>query len=358
MIVNAAATLTALGGSVMAEPVIAAMAEAARSYIDLSAAYVTAGERIAELTGNEGAAVTAGASSAITLAVASLITGPEPEGTQDFPLRESSARHVVMLAPQRNDYDFAVRLLGVDIRESADEADALRAALSDDPVCVLWFAGTQYPAPGLTLAEIIAIADERSVPVVVDSAAQIPPLSSLRDFTVGLGAAAAIFSGGKGLGGPQDSAIVVGRSDVTTGIRRHMAPNHGVGRGMKVTKESLAGILAALDHALSLDEARLLDGWETTVAEWIAEATDAGLVARRDYPSEAGQPHSRAFVSFASPDEAEEAKRFLWEREPQVAVLVVGSSIALNPQPLQPGHEREVSAAIADLATQFSRRSA
>jgi L-seryl-tRNA(Ser) seleniumtransferase len=184
----------------------------------------------------------------------------------------------------------------------------------------------------------------------VDAAAQIPPLSSLWRFTHEYGAAAAIFSGGKGLRGPQDSAIVVGSRAITTGIQRHMAPNHGIGRGMKVTKESLAGILAALEYAFSVDEEQLLAGYEAVVHGWVQTAQYAGLTAHRDYPSEAGQPHSRAFVVFDSPERAAEVKQLLWEREPQVAVLVVGSAIALNPQPLRPGEEAHVSAALVELA--------
>jgi seryl-tRNA(Sec) selenium transferase len=333
VIVNAAATLTALGGSLMPEPVVEAMAAAARSWIDLPRAYEHAGERLAALTGNESAAVTAGSAAALTLTVAALATGPDPARLDVFP--SAAPREVVMFAGQRNDYDHAVRVLGVRIREVAHDEEALAGALRSAPLAVLWFAGTQYPADEVPLSRVVALAHAAGVPVIVDAAAQIPPVSSMWSFTRTLGADAVVFSGGKGLGGPQDTGIVFGRTAITRGIRAHASPFHGVGRAMKVTKESLAGIVAAVEHALAVDEDELLRGYEHVVAEWVATARAHGLDARRGFPSEAGQPHGRALVEVGTPARAERIRAAMWAQEPQVAVLVAGSAVALNPQPLR-----------------------
>jgi seryl-tRNA(Sec) selenium transferase len=357
-IINAAATLTRLGGSLMAPEVIAAMANAATRYIDLPAEYIRVGARIAELTGNEGAVVTAGAAAALTLTVASAITGPAPADLKVFPrLPATLANRVVMFAAQRNEYDYAVEMLGVDIVDVETHAPSLRAALAAGRVaCVLWFAGTQYPAPGLTLDEIVLIAAEFDIPVIVDAAAQVPSVRSFSDYTRGSGAAAAIFSGGKGIGGPQTTGFVVGRSDLVAGIRAHASPNHGVGRGMKVGKEELAGALAALERVVAINEDELLAGYERVVQGWmtgLADLADGTATAplasvARTFPSEAGQPHGRAELTTAAhgPTGAQLAD-LLWEGDPRVAVLVTGErAISLNPQPLAAGTEDVVLAAV------------
>jgi hypothetical protein len=364
-ILNAAATLTRLGGSLMAPEVVAAMAEAAGRYVDLPVEYQRVGARIAELTGNEAAAVTAGAAAALTLTVASAITGPVPTSLKVFPWVPSHLpNRVVMFAPQRNEYDYAVEMLGVTIVECDANAASFRAAVAGDRVaCVLWFAGSQYPAPGLDLDEIVAIAAESGVPVIVDAAAQVPSVRSFHQYTQGAGAAAAIFSGGKGIAGPQTTGFVMGSTDIVAGVRAHASPNHGVGRGMKVGKEELAGALAALERTLAMNEVELLAQYDRVVDNWIVEfidlTIDAGPPAplesvRGTYPSEAGQPHSRAELTTAvgGPSGAELAAQ-LWESNPRVAVLVTGPrSISLNPQPLGAGEEvavlRMVRAALGD----------
>ena len=357
-ILNAAATLTRLGGSLMAPEVIAAMADAATRYVDLPAEYERVGARLAELTGNEDATVTAGAAAALTLTVASAITGPTPVDLKVFPwVPAHLPDRVVMLAAQRNEYDYAVEMLGVTIVEVQATAPSLRAALAGGRVaCVLWFAGTQYPAAGLTLSDIVAIADDKGIPVIVDAAAQVPSISSFSDYTDGAGAAAAIFSGGKGIGGPQTTGFVLGRADLVAGVRAHASPHHGVGRGMKVGKEELAGALAAIERVMALDETELLAGYERVVEGWITglgdlanSSTAAPLDSvERTYPSEAGQPHGRAELTVApGGPSGEQLAALLWEGDPRVAVLVTGErSIALNPQPLQPGGEIAVLAAV------------
>jgi hypothetical protein len=351
-ILNAAATLTRLGGSLMAPEVVAAMALAAGRYVDLPTEYKRVGARIAELTGNEAATVTAGAAAALTLTVASAITGPVPASLKVFPwVPNDLPNRVVMLAPQRNEYDYAAEMLGVTIVECDANAASFRAAVASDRVaCVLWFAGTQYPAPGLSLEELVTLAAECGVPVIVDAAAQVPSVRSFHEYTRGAGAAAAIFSGGKGIAGPQTTGFVMGNTDIVAGVRAHASPNHGVGRGMKVGKEELAGALTALERTLAVNEMELLAHYEQVVENWIVElsdlATDANASAplesiRRTYPSEAGQPHGRAELTtvVGGPSGAELAAR-LWESNPRVAVLVTGPrSISLNPQPLQTGEE-------------------
>ena len=144
---------------------------------------------------------------------------------------------------------------------------------------------------------MIAIAHAHDVPVIVDAAAQIPPIANLWHFTRDLGADITIFSGGKGLRGPQSAGLVLGRPDLIAACKLNGSPNHSVGRPMKVGKEELMGMLAAVEWSLAQDEEVLLTRYETTVHYWLDGLRELpGIQATRSYPSEAGQPHARAIV--------------------------------------------------------------
>ncbi|MGW0202165.1 aminotransferase class V-fold PLP-dependent enzyme [Nonomuraea sp. NPDC003201] len=344
-VINASATLTALGGSLMPPSVLKAMTEGAAHFVDLPELHDHVGERLAALTRNEAACVTSGAAAAITLTVASCVGEP----AQAFP----ADAEVVMFAGQRNGYDYAARLTGARIVAAGPSIEELRAALVRRPACVLWFAGAHYAADALPIEEVIRVAREPAstpagppaVPVIVDAAAQIPPVSSLWRFTTELGADAVIFSGGKGLRGPQSSGLVLGKRWIVDRCRAHASPNQQIGRGMKVGKEELLGLYAAVEWTLEQDEEALLAGYEQMVDRWIAGLREVpGVVAERGYPSEAGQPHGRAVIRVLTTSgwTRDGLVRALWDGDPRIAVGVSGvpdDAIALNPQTIEPGED-------------------
>lgn len=342
-VINANATVTVLGGSLMPPPVVQAMAQAAGQFVDLPSLYEEVGERLAELTRNEAACVTAGAAAAITLVVASCIGEP----AQAFPVDAE----VVMFASQRNGYDYSARVTGAQVIEVAGETE-LQSALVRRPACVLWFAGSHYAAGALPIEDVVRIARAAGVPVIVDAAAQIPPVSSLWRFTTELGADAVIVSGGKGLRGPQTTGLVLGRQWLVDRCRRHASPNQEIGRGMKVGKEELAGILAAVEWTLEQDEEATLAGYERSVALWVDGLQGLpGITAYRGYPSEAGQPHGRAVLRFTDRSR-QQVVDALWDGEPRIAVGTFGvadNELALNPQTLQPGEDQLVLDALLNL---------
>ncbi|CAA9576873.1 MAG: L-seryl-tRNA(Sec) selenium transferase-related protein [uncultured Thermomicrobiales bacterium] len=357
-VINAAATLTRLGGSRMPPEVVAEMAAAARAFVDLTELEARVSARAAALTHNEAAYVSSGAAAGIVVAVAACIAGTDPALIADFPALTLAARtEVVVHRGQRNGYDYAARQTGARMVEADADAAALAAAISDRTACVLWFAGAHYAPGGPPLAEVVATAHARGVPVLVDAAAQIPPVASLWHFTRDAGADLAIFSGGKGLRGPQSSGLVLGRADLIAGCRANGNPNHSIGRPMKVGKEEMVGLLAALEWTLAQDEAALLARYETIVAGWTEGLSGiAGVTAERGYPSEAGQPHGRAILRFAPPCAwtADALAAALMDRNPRIAVGRGGvaegpGTIALNPQTLEPGEESVVLAALRDL---------
>ncbi|MGI8915577.1 MAG: aminotransferase class V-fold PLP-dependent enzyme [Chloroflexota bacterium] len=349
-VINAAATLTKLGGSVMPPTVVAAMATAAGAFVDLHELQRRVGERIAALTHNEACYVSSGAAAGITLAVAACIAGTDSERMASFPYLDGRPQEVITWRSQRNGYQYAACLTGARLREIGATAQELGAACTEQTAAILWFAGSHFSAGTLPLEDVVSIAHEKGIPVLVDAAAQIPPIANLWRYTTELGADAAIFSGGKGLRGPQATGLVLGRRRIIDGCRANGNPNHAIGRPMKVGKEELAGILAAVEWTLAQDEPAVLAGYEAVVRLWLAGLADLpGVVVERVYPSEAGQPHSRAIIRL-SPEAAltrDALVKRLWARDPRVAVGVVGSdAIALNPQTVQADEVESVQDAV------------
>jgi uncharacterized pyridoxal phosphate-dependent enzyme len=353
-VINASATLTRLGGSLMPPPVVAAMNEAATAFIDLPELQRRVGERIAELTHNEAAFISSGAAAGIAVSVAACIAGTDARLINAFPYLEGVERsEVIVWHSQRNGYDYAARQTGARLIEIGPEDGELDEAISPHTACILWFAGEHYARDAMPIEEVVAIAHEHGVPVIVDAAAQIPPIANLWHFTRDVGVDIAIFSGGKGLRGPQSSGLVLGRPDLIEACRANGSPNHTVGRPMKVGKEEMAGVLAAVEWSLAQDEPAVIDGYERSVQRWIAGLSNIPDVkAERGYPSEAGQPHARAIVRFGPRVGLTRAQIVaeLWDQDPRIAVGEIGDNgIALNPQTLQPGEDEHVLGALKRL---------
>jgi L-seryl-tRNA(Ser) seleniumtransferase len=346
-IVNAAATLTKLGGSRMPPPVVQAMVAASGAFVDLGVLQERAGARIAELTHNPACYISSGAAAGLVVSVAACVAGTNPAAIAGFPLLESGKNEVVVHRCQRNGYDYAVRQTGVRLVEIGMAHSTalweLEAAITPRTACVVYFAGAHFSRGALPLEQVIATAHERGVPVIVDAAAQVPPIANLWHFTRDLGADLAIFSGGKGLRGPQSAGLVLGREDLIAACRLNGSPNSSVGRPMKVGKEELMGMLAAVEWSLAQDEGELLESYETIVQYWLDGLRDLpGIQATRGYPSEAGQPHARAIVRVdpACGLTRDELALAILNGDPAIAVGIVdGDAIALNPQTVELGEE-------------------
>ena len=350
-VINAAATLTRLGGSRMPPPVLEAMLAGAESFVDLVELQRTVGNRIASLTGNEACYVSSGAAAGMAIAIAACIN--HGRDVTRLPDATGGTPEVIVLRSQRNGYDQAARLPGTLVIEIGSDANDLSEAFSPRTVAVLYFAGAHFSSGALPLQTAIEMAHVRELPVLVDAAAQIPPIANLWHFTRELGADAAIFSGGKALRGPQSSGLVLGRRELVEACIPNGPPNHSLGRPMKVGKEELLGILAAVEWSLAQDEAALLAGYEASVQLWLRGLAGVpGVRVVRGFPSEAGQPHARAIVRLEGSRQwtAASLSAALWDQNPRIAVGSIDErAIALNPQTLEPGEDEIVLQALLRL---------
>ncbi|MGI8476012.1 MAG: aminotransferase class V-fold PLP-dependent enzyme, partial [Thermomicrobiales bacterium] len=223
-VINASGTLTRLGGSRMSSEVLAAMVEAAASFVHIDELQARAGEVVAEVTGAEAGYVTSGASAALALGAAACVAGMDVGKMDRLPDTTGMRSEIVVQRGHRNSYDHAIRSVGVTFVEvgylgfpgaggtlpwQLDEAITERTAAVACPI---------LDTPGtLTLPEVAEIAHAKGVPVLVDAAAELPPRENLRRF-LREGADLVAFSGGKAIGGPQASGILAGRADLIASV--------------------------------------------------------------------------------------------------------------------------------------------
>src|SRR5262245_19304661 len=274
-VINASGTLTRLGGSRMAPEVLAAMAEAAASFVHIDELQAQAGKVILQVTGAESGYVVAGAAAGLTLGTVACVAGLDVGKMDRLPDTTGMKNEVVVQRGHRNAYDHEIRAAGVKFVEvgylgypgaggtfgwQIDEAITERTAAVACPI---------LDTPGtVPLPEVCEIAHAKGVPVIVDAAAELPPRANLRRF-VEEGADLVAFSGGKAIGGPQASGILAGRADLIASValqhqdmdvraetwsKRSMiandqlqgVPHQGFGRSMKVGREEIVGLVTAL----------------------------------------------------------------------------------------------------------------
>lgn len=348
-IINGNATLTALGGSLMPPAVIQAMAEASQAFVDMHELQRRVGEEIAKLTHNEAAYVTCGCAAALVLSTAACVAGMDAEKRERLPNTTGMKNEVIVHRQTRVGYDYAIRQVGVKLVEigspDGTSPQELEDAINERTAAMFYFPNANRDKPTLPISQAVEICHRRGVPVIVDGAAQIPPKENLWKWTRDWGADLALFSGGKGLRGPQSAGLALGKKELIEAMRFHGPPHPFIGRGMKVGKEELCGMLAAVRWYLAQDEEAMLRRYEEQVQFILDAFTDTpGVTARRSFPSEAGQPMPRAELIF---DEAtlgitrDEIQQQLQDGEPSIALANAGEKgVFVNPQTLYNEEEK------------------
>jgi D-glucosaminate-6-phosphate ammonia-lyase len=347
-VINADATLTRLGGSLMPSHVLDAMRDAASSFVDMYELQQIVGRRLAELTRNEAAYVSTGAAAGLVLATLATMTDGDLETIAHLiEAGEAPKNEVIIHRVHRIPYDPAIRLAGARIVEVGNRLQTfsweLEAAITPRTAMVFYAAGVHLAGGALPLAETVEIAHAHGVPVVVDAAAQLPPTENLWRFTRELGADLAVFSGGKDFHGPQASGLLVGTEAMIAAIAVNGSPHQRLARPMKVGKEEMIGLLAAVEQYVAEDWHDRARRYEATVERWIEHFRDMhGIDASRVFPNEAGQPTPRCRIRFAAETglSGAEVARLLWEGDPRVAVAVDGADgISITPELLEEGEE-------------------
>jgi uncharacterized pyridoxal phosphate-dependent enzyme len=355
-IINGATTMTYLGGSLMPPEVVEAMRQASECFIDLYELQDAVGRRIAELTRNEAAFVSGGAASGLFLSAAVSMARDTDDGILRPGELDALPREFLIQHGHRIPYDPAIELAGGRLVEvggpggtsTTDVAGAIGPATAG----ILYVAGAHLAAGALPLDVVIGLARDRDIPVIVDAAAQLPPVENLWRFTEA-GVDLVLFSGGKGLCGPASTGLVLGRRRYIERFAANAAPQQGIGRPMKVGKEDLIGILAAVEWYLAQDHAALARQYEAMVEHVLAWArARQDISAVRETPGQAGQPTPRALLTLA-PEHASGRDRILARLRagsPRVELLPERTdAFYFAPETIVPGEEAVVTQRLTDV---------
>lgn len=380
-IINAVGYATRVSGSCPHPDVVAAMAAASEAYFEIDDLLTEASRLIAAATGTEAGIVTCGAGAALSLAAAACLAGNQPEIMDRLPdVRDCPRHEIIFPAPGPFDYDHSVRLSGARLvlidYHAADALRQIEQTINPKTAAIgyVWLQVEERPDIG-ALADL---AHRHGLPLIVDAACALPPAENLQAFGR-RGADLIAYSGGKHLGGPQASGILCGCEDLIRSAWVQMVdmdvrlgtwslqhwvengwishpPRHGIGRSMKVSKEAIVGVMAALRRYAARDHAGEYGRWDANIDEIEAGLKGVSeLRLTRQRRGANGQPYPNLQIESGSPPAGmkvrdlllalrEQPKRILLaedERSPDRAVLY--------PQCLMPGDAAEIVAAIRQI---------
>ena len=341
--INAAGTYTAMTASLMPPEVIDAITYASRNYVMLDELHDRVGARIATLLRCEAAMVTSGAASALTLGTAGVLTGTDARKVVDLPNLAGMKSEVIIQKAHRFGYDHAVRNCGVRLVEVETREDMERAI--NPQTAMMLFYNNNNKDGRIRDEEFVQIGKQHGVPTLNDAAADVPPVENLWKYT-NMGFDLVAFSGGKGLRGPQSAGLLLGRKDLIAAARLNAPPNgNTVGRGMKVNKEEMVGMLAAVELYLAKDHAA-----EQREFEARAEAIRAGVAsvpgvkAEIFVPEVANHvPHVRISWDAARAMTPADAVNRLRAGEPSIGTRFEGDALVIGVWMMRPGEEKIVA---------------
>ena len=348
--INAAGTYTAMTASLMPSEVVEAIAYAATQYVMLDELHDSVGARIATLLHCEAAMVTSGAASALTLATAGVLTGTDSRKAVELPNLAGMKSEVIIQKSHRFGYDHAVRNCGVRLVEVETREDMARAI--NPQTAMMLFYNNNNMEGKIRDEEFAQIGRQRGVPTLNDAAADVPPVDNLWKYTK-MGFDLVAFSGGKGLRGPQSAGLLLGRKELIAAARLNAPPNgNTVGRGMKVNKEEMVGMLAALELYLAKDHAAEQREFEAR-AEAIRSAVTAvpGINAEIFVPEIANHvPHVRiSWDAAAKRMTPTDAVNRLRAGEPSIGTRSEGDALVIGVWMMRPGDEKIVARRLRDV---------
>jgi len=259
--INAYGVYTTHTASLMPEEVMEAINAASKKYVLINDLQDKVGERIAEMCHAESAMVTSGCWSALVLGTAGILTGMDKAKVAKLPdVSDFERNEVILQKTHSGSYDHALTNTGikrvfVETLEEFDKAVSSKTAMT-------WFYNEADPWGKIGREEWLRISKRHKIPAMIDIAADVPPVENLWKFN-DMGYDVVCVSGGKAIRGPQSAGILMGRKEIIAAARLSAPPGGAnIGRGMKVNKEEIFGMYAALDRFIKLDHGKEWQMWE------------------------------------------------------------------------------------------------
>jgi L-seryl-tRNA(Ser) seleniumtransferase len=342
--INAAGTYTAMTASLMPPEVMEAINYASKQYVMLDELHDKVGERIATLVHAEAAMVSSGAAAALTLGTAAVLTGSDRQKIVDLPNLTTMKSEVIIQKSHRFGYDHSVRNCGVRLVE-VESADDLERAINDKTAMMLFYNNNNKEGR-IQDEEFVRLGKKHSILTFNDAAADVPPVDNLWKYTK-MGFDLVTFSGGKGMRGPQSAGLLLGRKDLIAAARLNAPPNgNTVGRGMKVNKEEMLGMLAALELYLEKDHAKeQLDFEKRAEVIRSSAASLPGVKAEVFVPEVANHvPHVRiSWDTAARKLTPADVVKALRDGDPSIGTRSEGENLVIGVWMMRPGEDKIVA---------------
>ena len=349
-VINCKGTFTIISGSQTLPEVKRALDEASRHYVHLDELMDGVGRRLAEITKAEWGIVTAGCAAALTHATAASIAGSNPEKMQRLPGLEGLKNEVVMPRQSRNVYDHAIRMLGVKMITPNTREEFLAALRPSTAMVALL--GDTIPRHPMPLEEMTAAARAKGIPTIVDAAAE---RLTIPNVYLAKGVDMVAYSGGKCLRGPQCAGLLLGRKDLLQAAWINSAPHHAFGRSLKVGKEEIMGMLAAVEAWTERNhdaEWKQWEGWLATIRDKVASLpTVRTQVLLPTTPSNYA-PQLRVSWDVAQLGATgREISDALLAGKPRIVMPGGGNSVTIMPYMMMPGDDRIAAARLHEVLT-------
>ncbi len=359
-VINARGNNTVLGGSTPSARVRRAMQDVERYYVDMQQLLERSGQVIAGLLNAEAAYVTPGAAAALALGAAACITGADPDKIARVPDTAGMANAVLIQAGHRYHYDRSVTVPGGRLVEVGDgngtSPAQLRSALGQNVVAVLFPAHLDGKPGTLSLAEVIAIAHERGVPVLVDAAGRVYPLDKFRGYA--RAGADLVAFGAKYVGALNASGILCGRKDLVDAAAQHgfigfetTAYEKSFGRPLKLDRQTIVAVVTALQEWLETDHDARLAGYERRLQAIGAELDGAPGVTLSLLHRDGPEPRvlQLTFDRARARHDATGVEKGLWNGSPAIAVDREDEAILINPVTLREEDDSVVASRLGEL---------
>ncbi len=353
-IINAVGTVTMFGGSVMPPEVVAAWAEASKHFVDLVELQDKVGARIAKLLGVEAACVTTGAAGALVLGTAAAITRGDKRLMGKLPNTTGTRNEVILQKTHHSCYDNQITGVGATLVEVETAADVAKAV--SERTALMFFMNTATDAGKLGREEWVKLARAHKIPTLIDAAADVPPVSRIAEYAK-MGYDLIALSGGKAMRGPNDTGLLLGRAELIGAAKLNANPHCGtIGRPLKVGKEGMIALLAAVERFVRLDDATEKKEFERRIGV-IEKAVKAvpTVECERITPAIANHvPHLQiAWDEKTVKFTREKVTRELADGTPSIRVGRVSGTgdkgILISVLTLQEGEEQIVAARIAEI---------
>jgi uncharacterized pyridoxal phosphate-dependent enzyme len=352
-VINGQGTMTTLGGSIIRPEVEAVMALATQHFVSIPDLERAAGERIAQmlkLPEGYSALVTSGAAAAIQSGLAGLLTGDNEQLIQQLPDLTGLKSEVIIQKAHRNPFDHQLRSTGIKLvvietREELHNAVGPKTAM-------MHFTNFANAAGQIKVDEWLKLAKQYNQPTMIDAAADTPPVSHLWDYAQ-MGYDMITFSGGKAMRGPQCAGLLLGRKEMVHNALLNNSPYEDtLGRGQKVGKEEIVGMIKALEIYLNEDHEALTKEWWSRLDKISADVTKVSGVSTAYFVPDVANHVPHVQINW-DPRKIKlaprEAAGILRKGTPSIVLESTETGLAMNSFMLKPGEDAIIGAKVTEL---------